>query len=491
MKTLTTGIILALCWCTGIEAAPAKAADAPAQGNPAEGTPVVADKLYQETYRPQFHYTTQQGWINDPIGLVFYKGQYHLFNDHNPASCRFPGGRTSGEQSHWSHAVSPDLVHWKQMPIAVFPDSHGACWSGSGVVDWNNTAGFQAGEDKSLVLLYTSAGETFTQSLVYSTDRGRTFTKYEKNPVLGHIAGSNRDPKVLWHAPTKKWVMALFLDKNNYALFGSPDLKTWERLCDVLVPGAGECPDFFELPIDGNPKNTRWVFWGANNTYLLGTFDGKTFEKESGPHPSNWGGNCYAAQTWSDILPSDGRRLQIAWMSGGKYPGMPFNQQMSFPTELALRTTPEGVRLTKKPVREIENIHAKKHSWASRALAPGGENLLSGLEGELFDIRAEIELGQATEVGFTLRGQKVRYDAAAKEVTALGKKAPLAPIEGRIRLQILLDRTSIEVYGNDGLISMPTCFLPDLANRTLAVYAEGGEARIVSLEVYELRSAWE
>jgi len=484
MKTLTTSIILALCWCTWIEAAPAKAAAAPAQGNPAAGTAVVADKLYQETYRPQFHFTPAKNWTNDPNGCVFYKGEYHLFFQHNPKGINW-GNMT------WGHAVSPDMVRWKQLEHAIHPDKLGTIFSGSAVVDSGNTAGFQTGQEKVIVCIYTSAGKPFTQSIAYSNDRGRTFTKYEKNPVLGHIAGSNRDPKVLWHEPTKKWVMALFLDKNQYALFGSPDLKAWEKLCDVLVPGAGECPDFFELPIDGNPKNTRWVFWGANNTYLLGTFDGKTFEKESGPHPSNWGGNCYAAQTWSDIPPSDGRRLQIAWMHRGKYPGMPFNQQMSFPTELTLRTTPEGVRLYKKPVREIENLHAKRHAWAGRALAPGGENLLAGLEGELFDIRAEIELGKATAVGFTLRGQKVQYDVGGKKVVALRMTAPLAPVDGKIRLQILLDRTTIEVYGNDGLISMPTCFLPDLANRSLAVYAEGGEARIVSLEVYELRSAWE
>ena len=456
--------------------------DSLAQSDQGKGIVMIVDKLYQETYRPQFHFTPAKNWTNDPNGCVFYQGEYHLFFQHNPTGIDW-GNMT------WGHAVSPDLVHWKQLEHAIHPDKLGTIFSGSAVVDWNNTAGFQTGQEKVIVCIYTSAGNPFTQSIAYSNDRGRTFTKYEKNPVLGHIAGSNRDPKVLWHEPTKKWVMALYLDKNDYALFSSPDLKAWTKLCDVPVPGAGECPDFFELPVDGDPKNTRWVFWAGNNTYLLGTFDGKTFTKESGPHPSNWGGNCYAAQTWSDVPAADGRRLQIAWMSGGKYPGMPFNQQMSFPTELALRTTPEGIRLTKKLAREIEKVHAKKHAWADKPLKPG-ENLLAGLEGELFDIRAEIEVGKAAEVGFVLRGEKAAWKAADKTVTCLGRTAPLTPENGRIRLQILLDRTTIEVYGNDGLVSMPTCLLPDLVNRTLAVYAEGGEARIVSLEVYELRSAW-
>ncbi len=454
-----------------------------AQSDQSKGIVVIVDKLYRETYRPQFHFTPAKNWTNDPNGCVFYQGEYHLFFQHNPTGIEW-GNMT------WGHAVSPDLVHWKQLEHAIHPDKLGTIFSGSAVVDSSNTAGFQTGDEKVIVCIYTSAGDPFTQSIAYSNDRGRTFTKYEKNPVLGHIVGGNRDPKVLWHEPTKTWVMALYLDKNDYALFSSPDLKAWTKLCDVPVPGAGECPDFFELPVDGDPKNTRWVFWAANNTYLLGTFDGKTFTKESGPHPSNWGGHCYAAQTWSDIPPADSRRLQIAWMSGGKYPGMPFNQQMSFPTELALRTTPEGIRLYKKPAREIEKVHAGKHAWADKPLEPGG-NLLAGLEGELFDIRAEIEVGKAAEVGFVLRGQKAAYDVAKKTVSCLGHTAPLAPVEGRIRLQILLDRTSIEVYGNDGIISMPTCFLPDLANRELGVYAEGGKARIRSLEVYELRSAWQ
>ena len=459
------------------------------------------EPLYREKHRPQFHFTAKKGWHNDPNGLMYYEGEYHLFFQHNPKG-------TDWGNMTWGHAVSPDMVRWTDIGDAIHPDELGTIFSGSGVVDQGNTAGFRTGDDKALVCIYTSAGEhaeppegqvpkgsdrtwkvPFTQSIAFSNDRGRTWTKYEKNPVLGHIVGSNRDPKVIWHAPTKRWVMALFLDKNAYALFGSPNLKEWTRLSDLELPGASECPDIFELPVDGDAGNTRWVFWGGNGSYLLGDFDGEKYTVESGPHQSNHGANCYAAQTWSDVPASDGRRLQIAWMQGGKYPDMPFNQQMAFPVELMLRTTAEGVRLFRKPVKEIENIHAKKHSWSDAAIVPG-ENLLSGLSGELFDIRAEIEFGGASEVGFVLRGEKAGYDAAAGEITCLGKSAPLAPADGTVRLQILLDRTSIEVFGNDGQISMPSCFLPDPADTSLGVYASGGEARIVSLDVYELRSIW-
>jgi len=470
-----------------------------------KGVLIVTDRLYEETWRPQFHFTPMKNWTNDPNGLVFYKGEYHLFFQHNPTGINW-GNMT------WGHAVSPDLVHWTQLDHAIHPDRLGTIFSGSAVVDWNNTFGgesFQTGDEKVLVCIYTSAGNPFTQSIAYSKDRGRTFTKYEKNPVLQHIAAENRDPKVIWHEPTKQWVMALYLDKNDYALFGSPNLKEWTKLCDVPMPGSSECPDLFELPVDGKPstaaipaapksqqdaggtKAKKWVFWGANSQYLLGTFDGKTFVKEAGPLPSEWGANNYAAQTWSDIPPSDGRRLQIAWMSGAKYPDMPFNQQMSFPRELTLRTTPDGIRLYRVPVREIEKIHAKKHAFADIALKPG-DNPLSGLTGDLFDIRAEFELDTATAFGFEIRGAPVRYSVADKKLSCLGREAPMAgtPEEKRIRLQILVDRTSIELFGNDGRVSLSSCFLPDLENRSLSVFADGGTVKLRSLEVYELNSIW-
>ena len=464
-------------------------ADSVALSDEPKGVLIVTDKLYEETWRPQFHFTPAKNWTNDPNGCVFYKGEYHLFFQHNPTGINW-GNMT------WGHAVSPDLVHWTQLDHAIHPDKLGTIFSGSAVVDWNNTAGFQAGDEKVLVCIYTSAGTPFTQSIAYSNDRGRTFTKYEKNPVLKHIVGGNRDPKVIWHEPSKQWVMALYLDKSDYALFGSPNLKEWTKLCDVPMPGSTECPDLFELPVDGKPDAKKWVFWGGNSHYLLGTFDGKTFAKEAGPLPSEWGANNYAAQTWSDIPPSDGRRLQIAWMSGGKYPDMPFNQQMCFPRELTLRTTPDGIRLYRVPAREIQKIHAKKHAWSDLVLKPG-DNPLSGITGDLFDIRAEFELDTATAFGFDVRGTPVRYSVAANKLSCLGREAPLAwegeaPAEPsrRIRLQILVDRTSIELFGNDGRVSLSSCFLPDLENKSLSTFAEGGAVKLRSLEVYELNSIW-
>jgi fructan beta-fructosidase len=440
-------------------------------------------QLYHETYRPQFHFTAKKNWLNDPNGLVFYKGEYHLFFQHNPAGINW-GNMT------WGHAVSPDLVHWKQLADAIKPDKLGTIFSGSAVVDWDNTAGFNREGKPALVCLYTSAGKPFTQSLAYSTDRGRTFTKYPHNPVLNNVRGDNRDPKVFWHRPSRRWIMALYLDGEHYALFGSSNLKEWTKLSDVPPPGGSECPDLFELPVDGKPKNTRWVFWAGNGHYLIGRFDGKTFTRESGHFPADLGPNFYAAQTYSDIPTSDGRRIQIAWMRGGQYPGMPFNQQMSFPCELTLRTLPEGVRLCRQPVREISKLYNKSKRWQDVKLVPG-DDPLKGVTGELLDVQAELEPGKATEIVLRLRGETIRYDVRAKELHYRGRKADLSPQDGRIKLRVLVDRTSVEIFANDGARCLSFCVLLNPKERGLGLSAVGGAARLTALEVHELNSAWE
>jgi fructan beta-fructosidase len=447
---------------------------------------------YHETYRPQFHFSPRQNWMNDPNGLVYYRGEYHLFFQHNPVSIQW-GNMT------WGHATSPDLVHWEQLDHALWPDRLGTMFSGSAVVDWANTTGFQIGDEKPLVAIYTAAGGTspesadqpFTQCLAYSTDCGRTWTKYAGNPVLPHIRGGNRDPKVIWHTPSERWIMVLYLDGADFAFFASPDLKTWTHLHDLTMPECSECPDFFELPVADDPTEQKWIFIAANGHYLVGAFDGERFTPESGPHIADWGANYYAVQTYSDIPASDGRRIQLAWMAKGVYPDMPFNQQMNFPTTLTLRRTPDGVRLYREPIREIETLRADRHTWANLPLRPG-ENPLAGLAGDLYDLCAEIELGEAAEVGLRLRGAAISYDVPAATLTCLGCTAPLAPVaaRGQIKLRILLDRTTIEVFGNDGAVVMSSCFVPEPGNRALEICAAGGAARLLTLEVCELRSAW-
>ncbi len=461
-----------------------------ALGDAVKGALIVVDKPYQETYRPQFHFSPKTNWTNDPNGLVYYQDEYHLFFQHNPFGIDW-GNMT------WGHAVSPDLLHWRQLEHALHPDKLGTMFSGSAVVDHDNTAGFQKGDEKTIVAIYTAAGGTspesqgqpFTQCIAYSNDRGRTWTKYAKNPVLAHIAGGNRDPKVIWHAPTKKWVMALYLDGSDFALFSSPELKEWQKLCDVPMPDTGECPDFFELAVDGDSQKRTWVFWGANGNYRLGSFDGVRFRPGTPVLRSRYGANDYAAQTYSDIPAADGRRIQITWMQGGRYPGMPFNQQMGFPRVMTLRTTADGPRLFFEPVREIESIRADTRTWKALAITPG-KNALADLQGELWDIAATIEPGKSAEVAFTLRGAKLAYDVKSQTLRTPGGDAPVTMEQGLVDLRILVDRSSIEVFAGSGRYLLCFCFLPDPSDRSVALYAAGGEATCAALRVSALRSTW-
>jgi fructan beta-fructosidase len=439
--------------------------------------------LYHEAYRPQFHFSAAKDWINDPNGLLFYQGEYHLFFQRTPGSL-VGGGKT------WGHAISTDLLHWKQLDDAITPDALGQVWSGSAVVDWNNTSGFQTGTEKVLVAMYTAAGNPFTQCLAYSNDRGRTWTKYAGNPVLAHINGGNRDPRLIWYKPSKEWVMALYLDHNSdYALFTSPDLKKWTRIQTVPIPNAAECPDFFPMNLDGDPSKTMWVMTGANGRYIVGTFDGKAFTNNGQSYAVEHGASCYAVQTFDDIPAADGRRIQIGWMRDGKYPQMPFNQQMSIPCELKLYSTPDGPRLKKYPVREVESLRRKLHDWKESTLQPDTD-LLNGLTGDLFDIEAEIEPGASSKTVLNVRGTTVEYDAAAQTLKC-GGHAVLPMQANRIKLRVLVDRTSIETFGNGGTATISTCFLPAEEDRAITLKCSGAAVNVVSLKIYEMKSVWE
>jgi sucrose-6-phosphate hydrolase SacC (GH32 family) len=438
-----------------------------------------AEDLYRERYRPQFHFSSRRGWHNDPNGLVYYRGEYHMFYQHNPYGWKWGN-------MHWGHAISPDLVHWRELPEALYPDELGTCFSGSGVVDWENTADLSPTGAMALVCIYTSAGEPFTQSLAYSTDRGRGWTKYRHNPVLGHIAGHNRDPKVIWHAPTQAWIMALYLDGESYALFASPDLRRWEKRCDVTLPGASECPDLFELPIEGETGESRWVFWGANGTYLLGSFDGWKFEADGDALHYASGGSSYAAQTWSEA--PAGRRIQIAWMRQD-LPGMPFNQFMTFPCELTLRHTQEGVRLFSWPVEEIKSIQDKERVWQDWAVRPG-QTPLPSVEGELLDTEVEFRPGERGRCGLLVRGIPVIYDTASQVLSCQGRTATMVPVKGVVRLRLLVDRASVEVFANNGRVALPIGVLLDRSERGVSVLAEDEPAWVNSLRVCELDSVW-
>jgi len=438
-----------------------------------------AEGLYQEKHRPQFHFSSRRGWNNDSNGLVFYKGEYHLYYQHNPYGWNWGN-------MHWGHAVSTDLVHWKELPIALYPQKFGDwCFSGSAVVDGDNTGGFKTGAEDVIVAAYTSTGRS--ECIAYSNDRGRTFTDYPGNPIVTH---KGRDPKVIWYTPGRYWVMAVYDEQDKsrgISFYTSRNLKDWQFRS--RIDGFYECPEIFELPVDGNQDNKRWVVHAADGNYMIGHFDGETFRPESPKQPWNYGDCFYASQTFNNLPPEDGRRIQIAW---GRIatPGMPFNQCMLFPCEVTLRTTEDGIRMFAEPAREIERLHQQAYRWTEEALTPEG-NLPAQVTGDLFHIRGRFEIGASGGLDLVIRGVPVAYDAQKQELSCKGKMAPLRPIEGTIQLEVLVDRTSIEIFGNRGRVYMPIGVIPADNDRSLQLHAKGGSARIRSLEVYRLRSAWE
>jgi fructan beta-fructosidase len=442
----------------------------------------------QEPLRPQFHYTTKKGWINDPIGLVQYKGEYHIFNDHNVVSTRFPGGRGNGEQSHWCHAISTDLIHWQHMPVALYPDKNGACWSGSGSVDWKNSTGFQTGEEPPLVIAYTSASRGFSQSLAYSNDRGRTWKKYEGNPVQKQIGPDDRDPLVFWHEPTKKWVIVLYVRRGEAQIFNSDDLKTWTPTSIAKLPGFHECPDMFELPVDGDEKNKKWVIYDAAFNHWIGSFDGKTFTPEAGPLRLEYGRSFYAAQSWDNVK---GRRINIGWMRFlpfGKFPKLPWSQQMSFPGELILKTTPKGIRMFRNPIKEIESIYGETITKENLTVTPG-ENPLKDITGDLFDIEMEVSLLKAKRFQLKLNDIAIATYLRSK-ISSIDSSMSQDLVKGKIKLRILVDRMSTELFVNDGAIVMSNYFMPEKRGKGLELIAEGGDIMVHSLRVTKLESAW-
>ncbi|NLZ05042.1 MAG: 2,6-beta-D-fructofuranosidase [Phycisphaerae bacterium] len=437
-----------------------------------------AENLYREKLRPQFHFTSRRGWNNDSNGLVFHKGLYHLYYQHNPYGVQWGN-------MHWGHAVSVDLVHWTELSIALYPEQFGDwCFSGSAVVDVNNTASFQKGDEPPIVAAYTSTGRG--ECIVYSNDGGLTFTEYEGNPVVKH---QGRDPKVIWYGPGRHWVMALYHevdDKRTIAFYTSDDLKNWQYAS--LIEGFYECPEIFELPVDGKADDRRCVLYAADGDYRIGAFDGRTFTPESDKIKFSHGNCFYASQTYSNIPPEDGRRIQVAW-GRVETPGMPFNQMMLFPVELTLRTTEEGPRLFAAPVREIERLQEPHRGWESQKLTPR-KDLLSGVKGELFRVRARFEPGQAQRVTLDIRGVRIVLDPQKNQLSCLDKTAPLSPVDGKIALDVLVDRTSIEIFANDGRVYMPMGVKFTDENRSLGFFCEGAPITVNSLDVFEIASIW-
>lgn len=481
------------------------------------------DTANREKYRPAFHYTPRYGWMNDPNGMFYKDGRWHLYYQYNPYGSKW-------QNMTWGHSVSDDLVNWEHLPEAIRPNGLGSVFSGSCAVDHDNTAGF--GSD-AVIALYTSAGTSQMQSLASSTDDGLTFNIYPSNPVLT-LESEARDPKVFWNDSTKEWnmILAHALD-HEMLIFTSPDMKSW-TLQSSFGKGLGaqggvwECPDLFELPVAGTDEK-KWVllcninpdgpFGGSGTQYFVGDFDGKTFKADTdaaGNVSTKWldyGKDHYATVTWSDA--PDGRRVALGWMSNWQYaadvPTMQFRSANTLPREMGLFRAPDGeVYASSAPSPELEALRGKLAAKVkkttvgrkARSFALPSEN------GGICEILMDIEASKAKTVNVVFsnsQGEKVvmQYDPAAATlsfdrtqsgITDFSEGFPAVTVtptheaSGRIALRIFVDRSSMEVFGNDGEFVMTNLVFPRTPYTALSVSAEGGNAKVENLRIYSLKS---
>jgi len=454
------------------------------------------DSLYKEKNRPQVHFTSRRGWLNDPNGLIYYKGDYHLFYQHNPY------GWAWGNM-HWGHAISKDLLHWNELSDALFPmNANDAAFSGSAVVDPKNTGGFRKNGIDPLIAFYTSTGRGECMKISY--DNGRTFEDYKGNPILEH---KGRDPKVFWYAPGNHWVMVVYdfgrtkkmslgeeATINQNLIYTSPDLKNWTFQSGI--PGFFECPDLFELPVEGEPGNSKWVMYDATGRYILGKFDGKKFTIEQNlKRYDNGGGYFYASQTYNNM--PDNRRVQIGWGRGITHPGMPFNQPMLFPSELKLKRTADGIRLCPEPIKEISSLNAHTQTFKDKILKAGDTVSVSVKRGALHVI-AEFEKGDATEFGVNVLGYELVYnDLIGQFLTTHAGPSSVTdyvkPSTNIFKIEAIIDENILEVFVNDGELYYVLPFNGSKTDEVDAfVKGRGGNRKVIlkKLEVHELNSIW-
>lgn len=417
--------------------------------SPSTTAPQPAD-LYAERCRPRLHFSADSGWINDPNGLVWDGKYYHLYFQHNPV------GRCWGNM-HWGHAVSTDLIHWQQLAgEALHPDATGTMFSGSGVKDAENVSGL-GDENGALLFYYTAAGGSselsraagnpFTQCLAYSTDGGKTLVKYQDNPVVPHIVGNNRDPKVVWCTKQKLWYMALYLDKNEFALLRSKDLLHWTLFQRFELPGDAECPDFYPL-CEETTGEEFWVFTAASDRYLVGRLDDDgAFVPVQPVRQLHFGAHSYAAQTFFNT--ADGSRVRMGWCTAD-LPGMPFNGSMNTPVRMTLHRRGEALCLCAQPIEAFASLR-KAAVQPQRCAA--GSGCVWQTPGALYE--AAWSFVPAGDTAITISGCTLQLDAAAGVLRhTAGEKEYALPLcadeAGRVTLRVIVDTATLELYTGSG-----------------------------------------
>lgn len=488
---------------------------------------------YMGQHRPQFHFSPEKGWMNDPNGLVYHAGEYHLFYQHYPDS-------TVWGPMHWGHAVSTDLVHWQHLPIALYPDSIGCIFSGSIVVDEQNTSGFQTGTEPPLVAIFTyhnleweRAGrlDRESQGIAYSLDRGRTWTKYAGNPVLKNKGDVDfRDPKVFWHQPSKHWIMPLAVGQ-HLEVFTSPDLKNWQKASDFgekegAHGGVWECPDLFPLKAaDGTEK---WVLLqnigrgavagGSGTQYFVGEFDGQSFKNDNPPETVLWldyGADNYAGVTWFGA--PEGRRIFIGWMSNWDdyaqtVPTDGWRSAMTVPRELSLGRTAEGYRLLQMPVRELEqlrkghfpikaeSVDVYSHAAFSDKKPDPCHDIdltidLARSDAEALGITLRNRLDEEVVIGYDRQQQQFFIDRTKSGKTDFSKKFPVrhvAPYHAgdTLSIRVLTDASSVEVFLDGGRLAMTDVFFPNEDFGQIYFWGKNGQFRVIEGGIWCMKSIW-
>lgn len=480
------------------------------------------DTTNREKYRPVYHHTPLYGWMNDPNGMFYKDGRWHLYYQWNPYGSKW-------QNMTWGHSSSADLVRWEHHPAAIEANGLGTVFSGSSVVDSANTAGF--GSD-AVVALYTSADVSQTQSLAHSSDGGMTFEIYPGNPVLT-LESEARDPNMFWDADNGRWVLSLAHALDHEMLFfTSPDLKEW-TLQGSFGKGIGaqdgvwECPDLFRLKVDGSSEE-KWVlvcninpggpFGGSATQYFTGDFDGKTFIADTdaeGTIPTKWmdyGKDHYATVSWSDA--PDNRRVLIGWMSNWQYAGevptMQYRSANTLPREAGLFRAPDGrLYLSSSPVAELSALRDKPSVSVRNKTAGGnGRNFpLPDSNGGACEILLDIDSRKAASVDITISNNDgesaiLGYDAKAHTLSFDRRRsgltdfsqdfptvttAPTFETDGKLSLRIFIDRSSIEVFGNGGKTVMTNLVFPTVPYSSVSVSAKGGNARIENLKIYPIK----
>lgn len=514
-----------------------------------------------EPFRPRLHYSPARNWMNDPNGLVFFQGTYHMYYQHNPF------GEGWGNIS-WGHAISDDLVSWTEQPLAITQsfDERGRSiediFSGSVVVDHRNTSGFGVDGVPPLVAVYTSAFTAYhpehagnqAQSLAYSTDGGYTWVKHGANPVVDRSSSDFRDPKVFRYegdqAQGSHWVMAAVeATERQVVIYRSDNLIDWEHLSTFgpanAVEGAWECPDLFQLPVDGDADRVRWVLvvnlnpgavgGGSGGQYFVGDFDGRTFTSHSavvagdsvGPASEefqwlDWGRDYYASVSFDNV--PGGRRIMAAWMNNwtyaGSVPTSPWRSNMALPREVTLTDTGERIELRQRVVDEVDAYTVAGQTFELYDVGVAEGTHVLAVQGDLFMLDIELEVDDAERVGVVVHGSDgfasdesisvegaegtlIGYDATTRRVFVDRSRsgvvtfhpefptvssAPVAVEDGTVSMRVYVDRASVEVFAANGTRTITALVFPDGAARRLAVFSERGTALLRRLTVTPLRS---